>query len=74
VNVLPHIAEALITINRDQIDDPVYYMATFLHQRGKEVQERETNEAYESFMAAMRQAEAMEEAAAAQLRAISKYA
>jgi hypothetical protein len=67
-----HIAEALVTISRERLDDPLLYLANFLYHRGLAVQEEETTTAYENFLTAVQQAEAMEEEAAAQLRAISQ--
>lgn len=71
-NVLPHVAEALVNITRERIDDPVLYLANFLYHRGVAVQEQETTAAYEKFLSAVQQAEAMEEEAAAQLLALSQ--
>lgn len=71
-NVLPHVAEALVAISREKMKDPVLYLASFLYQRGVSVQEQETTAAYEKYLEAVRQAEAMEEEAAAQLLALSQ--
>lgn len=70
-NVIPHVAEALIRINREKVEDPVFFMADFLLQRGTEVQEKETTDVLNRYLQALAEAEAMEEAAAAELLAIS---
>lgn len=71
VNVLPHLAEAIVRIHRERIEDPVLFMADFLQQRGMEVQEKETKDVLDRYLEALAHAEAMEEAAAAELLAIS---
>ncbi len=71
-NVLSHVAEAMIHISRERVEDPVLYLANFLYHRGLAVQEHETTTAYEKFLTAVHQAEAMEEEAAAQLLALSR--
>ena len=41
-NVLPHVAEALVIIHRDKIEDPVYFMSNFLRKRGEELEVGDT--------------------------------
>ena len=72
INVLPHVAEALIKISREKIDDPVIFMADFLKQRGEEIQSIETQRTYAKFLEAVKQAEELEAQAANELSKVTR--
>jgi len=67
-NVLSHVAEALVLIHRDKVDDPMAFMADFLRKRGEDLEVTETKNAHEKYFAAVREAELLEEEAAMQLQ------
>lgn len=69
-NVLPHIAEGLIHIARERVDDPLQWMAAFLKERGEEIQSREYQAAYDKFMSYMSMAEEMESHVAQRLEVL----
>lgn len=68
-NVLPHVAEGLIKIRREEVEDPLMYLIEFLHDRAMEIQQQETNMVYEKFLVALKTAEEQEAEAARQLQA-----
>ncbi len=72
INVLPHVAEALITISREKTEDPVIFMAEFLRQRGTEIQSIETQRTYAKFLEAVKQAEELEAQAANELSKVTR--
>lgn len=67
-NVLPHLAEALVTIQREKIADPVFFMAEFLKKRGEEIEAAETEKARQKFLDTMKEAKVLEQAAAEELQ------
>lgn len=67
-NVMSHVAEALVLIHRDQVDDPMTFMSDFLRKRGEDLEVTETKNAHEKYFAAVREAELLEEEAAMQLQ------
>ena len=72
INVLPHVAEALIKISREKIDDPIIFMADFLKHRGEEIQSFETQRTYAKFLEAVKQAEELEAQAANELSKVTR--
>jgi hypothetical protein len=62
------LAEALVVIHRDKVEDPMAYISEFLKKRGEELEIAETTRAQEKYLAAVREAEMMEQEAAVQLQ------
>lgn len=73
-NVLPYMAEAMIKIVRDKVDDPLFFMADYLQQKGNEVQAAETEIVYAKFLVAVAEAEVMEREVEAELRLVANQA
>ena len=69
-NVLPHVAEGIIHIARERVEDPLQWMAAFLKERGEEIQSRECQAAYDKFMSYMSVAEEMESHVAQRLEVL----
>jgi hypothetical protein len=67
-------AEAMIKIVRDKVDDPLFFMADYLQQKGNEVQAAETEIVYAKFLVAVAEAEVMEREVEAELRLVANQA
>ena len=58
--VLPTMAEAYINISRNSHEDPVQFMADFLHAKGVEKESQARESAHKAFLAALAEASARE--------------
>lgn len=69
---MPHLAEALVKIDKENIVDPVYFLADFLEERGNYIQELEYNRVRQNYLNALAEAEAMETKTLLKLQAVTE--
>ena len=57
MNVLSHVAEAMVKITRERPEDPIGFFASFLDERGVFLEQEATTNALEKFNNALKMAE-----------------